>query len=77
MTFISRGETFTTDQEGCARCGADRHTDLLYTAFTRPIDLGDLGTATHYAVCPENGEPILLVVKVNVGTIGPTEAEAP
>jgi hypothetical protein len=53
------GEPHTGDQKGCARCGADEHLALTYLPFTYPIDMGDGFTATHYAPCPTNGEPIL------------------
>ena len=44
----------------CARCGGD-HLDLSYRTFARPVPEGDgLGDWTHWALCPTNGEPILI-----------------
>ena len=51
--------SFTYDQVGCARCGADEHLHLQGLPFTDPIDFGDGFVATHWAKCPMNGEPIL------------------
>lgn len=52
-------DTFTTDLVGCARCGADGHRDLTFTKLGFPVDLGSI-ILTHWAVCPANGEPILM-----------------
>ena len=44
----------------CARCGGV-HLDLSYRTFARPVPEGDgLGDWTHWALCPTNGEPILM-----------------
>lgn len=44
----------------CARCGGD-HLDLSYRTFARPVPEYDgLGDWTHWALCPTNGEPILI-----------------
>lgn len=53
------GEVHVGDQKGCARCGAAEHLHIAYQPFTNPIDVGEGFTATHYAPCPANGEPIL------------------
>lgn len=46
---------------GCARCYGDGHTDLFFRELTHPVQIGDgLGSLTHWAPCPTNGEPILL-----------------
>lgn len=55
-------EPITTDQHGCARCGADEHLGITYQPLTYPIDMGNGWTATHWAPCPTNGEPILYCV---------------
>lgn len=45
---------FKTTVKCCARCQGD-HPDLEF----KPIDNMDI--ATHYAICPSNGQPLLLV----------------
>lgn len=52
------GELFTTDQVGCARCGADEHRNLLFHPFLHPVITTEI-TFTHWAMCPTNGEPIM------------------
>lgn len=47
-------------QTGCARCGGDGHEHMRYEPLTYPIELADC-VATHWARCPANGQPILLV----------------
>ena len=39
----------------CARCGG-RHEGLSFQALARPME----GYYTHWATCPETGEPIML-----------------
>jgi len=46
----------TVSLKRCARCGRD-HTNLTFTPFTRPA-----GTWTHWVLCPETAEPIMLRV---------------
>lgn len=46
---------FTTDVEDCARCGGDH--EIVASPFTRPPE-----NYSHYAVCPETEEPILVAV---------------
>ena len=58
----------TKDQIGCARCDGDGHPGITYQPLTFPIDMGEGFTATHWAPCPTNGEPILFCV-------GPKEDE--
>lgn len=55
---------------GCARCHGDGHDDLLFNPFTYPVKAGRVERpdksividleATHWALCPTNGEPILM-----------------
>ena len=47
-------------QHGCARCGADKHLDLDYLPFTQPVVYEGEEIASHYCLCPINGEPILM-----------------
>lgn len=52
------GETIATDITGsCARCGG-QHEGLSFRPLSRPTDW------THWAPCPENGEPIMLKIAV-------------
>lgn len=52
------------DIVGCARCGGEGHKGLLFKPLTNPIIVytgirhGHV-TATQWAPCPTNGEPIL------------------
>jgi hypothetical protein len=45
--------------EGCARCHGDGHDDLLFEPLEHSLRAGAT-TLTHWARCPDNGEPILL-----------------
>lgn len=47
---------------GCARCGQD-HEPLDFKAFERPVVDQDGTTWTHWAPCPTNGDPILLMTR--------------
>lgn len=61
-------EPITTDVGSCARCGKD-HTAVTFQPFARPIRKDGDGPVryTHWAPCPSNGEPILLVVHATTG----------
>lgn len=48
--------------QSCARCGQD-HTNLEFKQFTNPVEDSDGTMWTHWALCPVNGEPILLKSK--------------
>jgi len=55
-------------QEGCARCDGDGHDDITFQPFALPVKLppgsqagaGEV-IATHWALCPATGEPILML----------------
>ena len=49
---------FKTNVGNCARCGGN-HDVLLFRKLRRPVVAPDREW-THWASCPENGEPILL-----------------
>lgn len=53
----------TQDQKGCARCDGDGHPNITYEPLRFPIKLADGFTATHWAPCPTNGQPILYATK--------------
>ena len=46
----------TVDVYECVRCGRD-HDDLEFHKLARPSD-----SWTHWATCPNNGEPVLVKV---------------
>ena len=50
----------TIDVKGCARCHGLEHSALTFSSFTHPVQDLDGTTWTHWALCPTNGEPILL-----------------
>jgi hypothetical protein len=43
----------------CARCGGDH--DVEFKPLTHPVVDTDGTTWTHWAPCPVNGEPILML----------------
>lgn len=51
------------DVRGCARCGGD-HAEISARRLQRPFQPPEAGglSWTHWAPCPDNGEPILLIV---------------
>ncbi len=56
-------EEVTVDLRGCARCHGEGHPQLTFRKLTFPFepDVGD--EYTHWAPCPANGEPILMIIK--------------
>ena len=57
VTEINKSGSFgTVNVSKCARCGLD-HGGLDMMKFTNPPEF-----ATHYSVCPETGEPILMKI---------------
>lgn len=53
------GQEFTMSINGCARCWGDGHDDLVWLPLTHMIDC-DGYVATHWCLCPTNGQPILM-----------------
>lgn len=52
---------------GCARCGGT-HEGLMFRPLERPVARDGDEIATHWAACPANGEPILMIaVKSQTG----------
>jgi hypothetical protein len=52
-------------QNGCARCGAEFHDDIVYRPFTNPIEIRvgtEIVTLSHWSMCPATDEPILMSV---------------
>lgn len=58
-------EPITIDLVGCARCHGEGHPELTFVPLTYPVEIprGDMVeytlTFTHWAPCPNNGEPIM------------------
>ncbi len=44
---------------GCARCGRT-HTGVVFKPLTQTSEIGEY-RMTHFAPCPTNGEPIILL----------------
>ncbi len=44
---------------GCARCG-ETHRGLVFKPLTQTSKLGEM-LMTHWAPCPTNGEPVMLL----------------
>lgn len=55
--------SITVDLNGCARCHGDGHAGLTFHELTRPLIIGNEQPLTHWALCPTNGEPILMRVE--------------
>jgi hypothetical protein len=53
-------DPFTIDLNGCARCHGNGHQGLIFQPLTHPIEMDLTRRLTHWALCPTNGEPILL-----------------
>jgi len=51
--------------EGCARCQGDGHEDMTFVPLTFPLEREGMVVGTHWAPCPTNGEPIIMVVLKN------------
>lgn len=72
---VEEAAEIRTPLSNCARCGGE-HGEVVFRRFSRPPDetlVARVGRqahlVTHFAACPENGEPIL-------GSFIPTEAKA-
>lgn len=57
----------TVNLTTCARCGGF-HAAMQFSKLTRPMATPAGDTLTHWALCPVNGEPVLL--KVDEGKEG-------
>ena len=55
------------DVNGCARCHGNGHKGLLFFELTFPVVDADGTTWTHWAPCPKNGEPVLML-ETDVGS---------
>lgn len=52
---------FVSSITGCARCGCDGHADVRWEALAYPF-ANVTGDFTHWAPCPNNGQPIMMRV---------------
>lgn len=57
------------DVSNCARCNGN-HTGLWFTQLTNEMPDSGGFAWTHWAPCPENGEPVLLRLVLVDGTGG-------
>lgn len=48
------------DLNGCARCDGEGHKGLVFLPLDHPVEVDGREVFTHWALCPENGEPILM-----------------
>jgi hypothetical protein len=53
---------FRINLRGCARCHGEGHENLWFHRLTHPVEIAPDTAFTHWAPCPTNGEPIMLVV---------------
>ena len=58
---MSDSGPITLDQHGCARCGGDGHPNMTFLPLTHPVEINAETIFTHWALCPTNGEPILML----------------
>lgn len=56
----AESQVVTVDLVGCARCHGDGHPGLQFKPLTHPVEHHDDVIGTHFALCPTNGEPILM-----------------
>lgn len=70
--FVISRAAIKVDLNGCARCHGDGHPGLLFQPLIYPVGCscghcpaGELcdDILTHWAPCPTNGEPILMLVR--------------
>lgn len=61
MDPLGTGVPFRVDLVGCARCHGPGHHGLDFVRLRRPVEEDGW---THWATCPNTGEPILLRIEV-------------
>lgn len=54
-------QPFVSSITGCARCDGDGHADVAWRPLAHPVVDSDGTEWTHWALCPTNGEPILML----------------
>lgn len=57
---MAEGTVLRLSITGCARCHGDGHADLEFAPLTHPVEHDGAIIGTHFALCPETGEPILM-----------------
>lgn len=50
---------------GCARCGGEGHKNLKFKKLKNPVQATQTFQLTHWAMCPETNEPILMAILEN------------
>lgn len=58
--IYAASDRVVTGITGCSRCGGN-HGPVIFRAFVRPISRKEIVTHTHWALCPQTGEPILMI----------------
>ena len=61
MKLLHMKEKIKTTIHNCARCGQN-HKDLEFNSFENAVEDTDGTVWDYWALCPINGEPILLKV---------------
>lgn len=56
---VMRPKKIKTTVVKCARCGGN-HRDMQFSSFTRPIESDMEELWTHWVMCPDTNEPILM-----------------
>lgn len=66
MDPFGTGVPLRVDLVGCARCHGPGHHGLDFVKLRRPIEAQGCEDEdlTHWALCPNTGEPILLGIRV-------------
>ncbi len=59
---MAEPRTIRVPVKRCARCGGD-HAAVSFAPILCPVEHEGTAIATHWAPCPENGEPILMAVR--------------
>lgn len=58
-SFEKAGDNFIIDLKKCSRCGG-KHENIVFERLTNPITMNVEKEFTHYTLCPETHEPLLL-----------------
>jgi hypothetical protein len=54
-------DDITIDLRGCARCHGEGHPRITFRPLTFPVRRDETTVYTHWAACPTNGEPIMML----------------
>jgi hypothetical protein len=53
--------TRTVRMRGCARCHGEHEDEIEFLPLDHPVVEDGKTVATHWALCPTNGQPILMI----------------